>query len=176
MGEVSWDQETAGAIRPMPLVTRKTNGGTMESRAEIDRRRAHFTDAFDREDLTSLRELCTEDVVMMPSNQPPIIGVDAAIEWWTTGFEAFRSALHVTPREIHIANGWAFDWWDWHVSVVPLRGTVCDVDRGSSFWMWRRQQDHVWRVARAMWKSNSEVPSVWAGGVGYFPNDTFPLM
>jgi ketosteroid isomerase-like protein len=148
----------------------------MESRAEIDRRRAHFTDAFNREDLTSLRELCTDDIVMMPSNQPPIIGVDAAIEWWTTGFECFRSALHVTPREVHIANGWAFDWWDWHVSIVPLRSTVCDVDRGSSFWMWRRQHDHVWRVARAMWKSNSEAPSVWAGGVGYFPNDTFPLM
>jgi ketosteroid isomerase-like protein len=160
----------------MRSVTQNTNGGTMESRAEIDRRRAHFTDAFNREDLASLRELCTEDIVMMPSNQPPIIGIDAAVEWWTTGFEAFRSALHVTPREVHIANGWAFDWWDWHVSIVPLRGAVCDVDRGSSFWMWRRQHDRVWRVARAMWKSNNEAPSVWAGGVGYFPNDTFPLM
>jgi len=27
-----------------------------------------------------------------------------------------------------------------------------------------------------MWKSNNEAPSVWAGGVGYFPNDTIPLM
>ena len=49
----------------------------MESRAEIDQRRAHFAAAFNREDLTSLRELSADDIVMMPANQPPILGVDA---------------------------------------------------------------------------------------------------
>jgi ketosteroid isomerase-like protein len=148
----------------------------MESRAEIDRRRAHFTDAFNREDLTSLRELCAEDIVMMPANQPPILGIDASLEWWMTGFEAFRSAMHITPREVHVANGWAFDWFDWEITIEPLRIAVSDVDRGSSFLVWRRQPDRSWRIARAMWKSNSEAPSVWAGGVGYFPDDQYPLM
>jgi ketosteroid isomerase-like protein len=42
----------------------------MDARDEIARRRADFVTAFNREDLASLEQLCTDDIVMLPPNQP----------------------------------------------------------------------------------------------------------
>jgi ketosteroid isomerase-like protein len=148
----------------------------MDNRAEIERRRAEFVAAFNREDLAALRELSADEIVMIPPNQPPVIGVDASIEWWTTGFQASRTALHVTPRELYVADGWALDWFDWVLTLVPLGGTTTAIDHGSSFWVWRRQPDEIWRVLRSMWNSRNETPSLWAGGVADFPVDETPLM
>lgn len=148
----------------------------MDSRAEIERRRAEFVAAFNREDLPLLRELCADDVIMLPPNQPEVAGVDAVTEWLTVGFAAFRTTLDFTPRELYVTEGWAFDWMDWALSTVPLHRVNAVVDTGSSFWVWRRQHDGTWRVLRAMWRSSSEVPSVWAGGGAEFPGDESPLM
>jgi ketosteroid isomerase-like protein len=148
----------------------------VESRLQIERRRDAFADAFNREDLRSLGELCADDVVMMPPNQPPLVGVAVSLEWWATGFAAFRSVLHIIPRELYVTDGWAFDWVDWAMTIVPLNGAVTQSDHGSSFWLWRHHHDGVWRIIRAMWNSSSETPSLWAGGVANFPADEFPVM
>jgi ketosteroid isomerase-like protein len=148
----------------------------MDGRAEIGRRRSEFEAAFNREDVSSLRQLCADDIVMIPPNQPPIFGIDASAEWWTIGFEACRSTMQIIPRELYLTDGWAFDWFDWSITIVPLCGAVTDVDNGSSFWVWRRHHDTAWRIIRSMWNSSRQVPSVWAGGVADFPIDRPPLM
>lgn len=148
----------------------------MDDRAIIERRRADFATAFNREDMEALRDLCAEDIVEVPPNQPPVFGVDAALEWWTVGFEAGQTTLTITPCELYVSGAWAFDWFDWAVRVVPLRGTTFAVDHGSSFWVWRRQHDGVWRLSRAMWNSHIHETSIWTGGIAYFPADESPLM
>src|SRR5690242_20380292 len=144
----------------------------MGARDEIARRRAGFVTAFNREDLASLKQLCTDDIVMLPSNQPPIGGIRDALEWWSVGFQAGRTTVTIAPRELYVTDGWAMDWFDWSATIVPVTGTVPIVDSGSSFWVWRLRDPDGWQILRAMWKSNSETPSLWAGGIGYFVDDS----
>ena len=148
----------------------------MGARDDITRRRADFVTAFNREDLASIEQLCAYEIVMLPSNQPPIVGIRDALQWWLIGFEAGRTTVTIAPRELYVTDGWAMDWFDWSVTIVPFAGTVPIVDSGSSFWIWRFRDGDGWRILRAMWKSNSETPSLWAGGVAYFPVDGSPLM
>ncbi len=140
----------------------------MGARDDIARLRVDFVTAFNREDLAWIEQLCADDIVMLPSNQPPIIGIRDALQWWSVGFEAGRTTVTIAPRELYVTDGWAMDWFDWSVSIVPVTGTVPRVDIGSSFWVWRFRDRDGWRIHRAMWKSDSDTPSLWAGGVADF--------
>jgi len=148
----------------------------MSARDEIARRRADFVTAFNREDLSLLEQLCADDIVMLPANQPPIAGIRDALEWWSVGFQAGRTTVTIVPRELYIAEGWAMDWFDWSATIVPFTGTVPIVDSGSSFWVWRLRDRDDWRILRSMWKSSSDEPSLWAGGIADFMLDVPRLM
>ena len=147
----------------------------MDTRAELEQRRTDFVVAFNREDLTAIAQICADDIILMPPNQPPMHGIAAALAWWSTGFDAGRTTMSVVPQELFVTDGWAMEWFEWAVTVVPLRGTVPVTDVGSTFAVWRRRQG-VWVLLRSMWRSHSETPSVWAGGVADFPVDLAPLM
>jgi ketosteroid isomerase-like protein len=147
----------------------------MGARDDITRRRADFISAFNREDLASIEQLCSDDIVMLPSNQPPIVGIRDALQWWLIGFEAGHTTLTITPRELYVTEGWAMDWFDWSVTIVPVTGSAPTVDSGSSFWVWRLRDDG-WRILRAMWTSNSDMPSLWAGGIADVLDDSSRLM
>ena len=147
----------------------------MDHREAIAQRRAAFVTAFNREDLAGLAHVCADDIVLMPPNQPPMLGVDAALEWWSTGFEAGRTTFEVTPCELYVSEGWATEWFEWSVTLLPLRGTVPVVDTGSTIAVWRRRHG-AWQLLRTMWRSHSESPSVWAGGMADFPIDESPVM
>jgi ketosteroid isomerase-like protein len=142
-----------------------------DTRGQITERRDGFVQAFNREDLIGLAEVCADTIAMMPPNQPVVVTVDAAVEWWRTGFTVGRSHIEILPRELYVADGWAFDWFDWTIRVIPLAGGTADVDHGAAFWLWRRQHDGEWRVTRAMWNSSTQTPSLWAGGLADFPID-----
>jgi len=148
----------------------------MGARHDIIRRRADFVSAFNREDLASLEQVCADDIVMLPSNQPPIMGIRDAVQWWSAGFEAGRTTLSIEPRELYVSEGWAMDWFDWSVTIVPVTGTVAILDSGSSFWVWRFRDQDGWRILRAMWKSDSDTPSLWAGGIADVLDDRSRLM
>ncbi len=147
----------------------------MDARSEVERCRAEFVAAFNNEDLAGIASLCAEDIILMPPNQPPIHGVLAALEWWSTGFDAGHTTMHVMPRELYMTDSWATEWFEWSVTFVALRGTVPVVDYGSTCAIWRRRNGE-WQILRSMWRSHNETPSVWAGGVADFPIDVSPLM
>jgi ketosteroid isomerase-like protein len=136
-------------------------------------RRQTFVAAFNREDLTALACMCADDIALMPPNQPLVASIAAAIEWCRTGFTGGRTHLRLTAREQYVGDGWVFEWVDWAMNIVPLTGGPGDTDSGSAFWLWRPEGNGVWKLARAMWNSSSDTPSLWAGGLGDFPADDF---
>ena len=147
----------------------------MNARDAIAQRRAEFVSAFNREDLAGLARVCADDIVLMPPNQPPMHGVAQALQWWAVGFDAGRTMLATTPLELYVTDGWATEWFDWTVTLVPLRGTVPVVDTGSTVAIWRLRQG-AWQLLRTMWRSHTDTPSVWAGGLAYFADDSPLLM
>jgi ketosteroid isomerase-like protein len=148
----------------------------MDPRAIIAQLRDEFARAFNREDLTRLAQLCADDVILIPPSQPPIVGVSAAVEWWRIGFTVSRTRLELQPREMLVAREGVLEWCEWSVSMVPLAGGAPLIDFGHLFWVWRCDADGRWRIARELWNSSSEIPSLWAGGWASSPVDGFPTL
>jgi ketosteroid isomerase-like protein len=148
----------------------------MHEKILIRQARDEWVSAFNREALEELGTFCTGDVVLIPPNQPAIHGAEAAVEYWRIGFTASRSRLQVQSRELYVSGEWAFEWFDWTIRLVPLAGGTPLEDQGHAFWIWRRDHGETWRIARAMWNSSHEVPSLWAGGWAHFPEDGFPRL
>ena len=140
----------------------------------VDRAREQFASAFNRQDISALRALCEDDLILLPPNHLPIVGVESALDWWRAGFSVSRTRLRLAPRELNLADGWVFDWFDWSLSIVPTRRGAPMIDHGTSFWIWRLEGEHTCRVTRQLWNSSIDVPSHWAGGRGSSPTDGFP--
>ena len=116
----------------------------------VDQAREQFASAFNRQDISALRALCEDDLILLPPNHLPIVGVEAALDWWRAGFSASRTRLRLVSRERHLADGWVLDWFDWSLSVAPVVGGAPMIDRGTSFWIWRLGGEQPCRVTRQL--------------------------
>src|SRR3954468_24780334 len=145
----------------------------MDIAALMKQRREAVVAAFNREDLTTLAGMCADSVALIPPNQPLVANIEDAIEWCRTGFSGGQTKLEITPREQWIGDGWVFEWVDWTMTIIPITGGPGSAAKGCAFWLWRPEHDGVWRLARAMWNSSSETPSLWAGGLADFPVEGF---
>jgi ketosteroid isomerase-like protein len=68
------------------------------------------------------------------------------------------------PQEIQIGGDWAIDRFTWSTDTTPVGGGTSSNDKGKCIWIWRRQRDGSWKVARAIWNSDNPVPgTVWSG-------------
>ena len=57
--------------------------------------------------------------------------MEAALDWWRAGFSVSRTRLSVAPRELNLADGWVFDWFDWSLSIVPVARGAPMIDQGN---------------------------------------------
>jgi ketosteroid isomerase-like protein len=136
----------------------------MTDHESINRLRAQFVASFNREDISALSELISDDNVAMPPNRPLLNGKGENIAFWSEGFAVAESRVSVTPEELEVQGDLAFDRFRYVMESAPKSGGAMACDEGKCIWLWRRQSDGGWKVARAIW--NSDLPqgqTVWTG-------------
>lgn len=126
----------------------------MDDREIIERRRGEYVAAFNREDIVAMSEYATADTIGMAPNRPPIHGLNAHRQLWSDGFAAAQSVFFVFPEELEIMGDIAIDQHRWVLDSMPRRGGRPVHDEGKGIWIWRRQADGIWKVARAIWNSD----------------------
>jgi ketosteroid isomerase-like protein len=132
-------------------------------RGVISGLRTEFVDAFNSEDVRRMAALLTDDHIGMPPNRPSALGVRESIEFWREGFSAATSRFVVTPQALEIAGPIAVDRFDWSADSTPRTGGAPIHDEGKCIWIWRREGDDGWRIARAIWNSNLAAAGLWSG-------------
>ena len=135
----------------------------MSDTESIAKAREEFVSAFNRPDIEKMADLLADDHIGMPPNQPALVGIDASRSWWKEGFDAASSRLEISPQELEIAGSWAFDRFDWTMETTPTGAGETVHDNGKCVWIWRREPDGAWKLARAIWNSNNEATGVWSG-------------
>jgi uncharacterized protein (TIGR02246 family) len=105
-------------------------------------------------DLEAWLALFTEDVVMMPANEPTVTGKDAVRAWGQPLFEGFDIEETQSPEELEIAGGWAFTVTTFTFQATPHEGGDTTVESGRIMWIMRRQPDGGWKAARLIWNSD----------------------
>jgi len=129
-------------------------GRIVNDRDIIERRRAEYVDAFNREDIAAMSSYAARDAIGMAPNRPAIRGVDAHRQFWRDGFAAAKSLLFVFPEELEVIGDIAIDQHRWVLDSMPKRGGRPVHDEGKGIWIWRRQENGEWKLSRGIWNSD----------------------
>ena len=137
---------------------------SVNDRELIEQQRADYVDAFNREDIATMMGCVTPDIDGMAPGRPAIRGLEAQALFWREGFAAARSLLFALPEDLELLGEVAIERHHWVLDSIPKRGGRPVHDEGKGLWVWRRQKDGRWKIARAIWNSDLSEPALWSNG------------
>lgn len=101
----------------------------------------------------------TQDVVMMPPNEPVINGA-AGVRAWLRGLhDQFTFNVRYTESHVVVAGDWAIERYVGVGTVTPKRGGRPMEERFKGIHVYQRQPDGSWRIAQDIWNSDSPPPA-----------------
>ena len=101
-------------------------------------------------DLPRVMALWTDDAVVMPAGEPPVVGKKAVEEWKGVYFNRYSFDLSSTSDELQVGGDWAFNRGAYRVTMTPKDGSAPIREAGKFIQIFRRQPDGSWKVARDM--------------------------
>jgi len=130
------------------------------SREGIDKSHQAWLDAMKANDAQALGRLVTEDAVLMPPNQPAVVGRAAVIDWFAGVVKQARTTgVGVPQREVIVAGDWAIERGSFTWKVAPTAGGAPIEDRGNFLAIYQRQTDGAWKVTRNIGNSTPPAPA-----------------
>ncbi len=126
-------------------------------RAGVDSAADRLLTALRANDADSFMVLLTDDVVLMPPNEPSLKGKAAVRAWYDQFLTQLRTSnLTITDREVFIGGEWATELATFEWVLAPVGGGPAITDRGSYVQVWHRQPDGRWLFAREIWNSTTQ--------------------
>jgi uncharacterized protein (TIGR02246 family) len=121
-----------------------------EDRAAIRRLGEEWSAAMRAKDVDRLLTLVTDDVVIMPSNMPSVVGKNAVGEMLRAFFACFLVDRTITPEEVQVGGDRAFARWRDSLTLRLISGgpPISVQARGVS--ILHRDTDGTWRFARSI--------------------------
>ena len=98
----------------------------------------------------------TDDVLIMPPNEPVLRGKAAVRAHNLPLFQEFDLHEETDEREVEVAGNWGYIRAHWKWTLTPKNGDEAITDIGSSIWIVRRQAGGNWKISRGIY--NSDVP------------------
>ena len=141
----------------LALCACQSEPGEADEEAMAHIRKLHETDwaASKAHDIETLRSLWTEDCVLLPPGQEPVVGDEALWAYMQEQLPEMKKVeileYYHDFEEIKIVGDWAYEWGTFHGSYRPISGGDVMHARSRLFRVLRRQPDGAWKVARAMW-------------------------
>ena len=117
-----------------------------------------YTSAINSNNLDSLSEMLTDDVVFLAAHGPPIVGKPAVREWAKGYLEAFTTHWDKTSQEFKVAGEWAFERYSYKSTDTPKAGGAPVEDIGWGLVIYHRDTDGKWRVARDAFSTEAALP------------------
>jgi uncharacterized protein (TIGR02246 family) len=110
-------------------------------------------------DAEALLDLYDDDPVLMPQNQPPVIGKNAIRPLYQAVLEEFNVAGGGDMLEVEACGEWGYFWSSYTLTATPKAGGDQLEDSGNSIFIVRRQPDGSWKISRLIANSDQSVPS-----------------
>jgi len=123
------------------------------SSADSAAHQAHdaYVAAINANDLPTLLDMLTDDVVFLSAHEPVMVGKAAVRPWLEAYLKAYRTHWDKPVQEF-IANGdWAFERYSYTSNDTPIAGGDRVTDTGWGLVIYHRDADGKWRVARDAW-------------------------
>ena len=111
-----------------------------------------------------MSKLVTKDHLIMAPNRPEMKGLEAAQEFWRSGFSIAKTSMEMETQDVAIVDNVAIDRFHW-TQQIKLHDTGDLIeDKGKCIWIWRCEHDGSWRMESAIWNSDLPNAGTWSGG------------
>jgi uncharacterized protein (TIGR02246 family) len=109
-------------------------------------------------DLATLLSLCSDDCVMLPPGEEPIVGkraIRTSLERDLEQERDYRITEYVHNfEEVKVLGAWAFEWGTFSAAAEPVAGGPPIRSSGKILRILKRQADGTWQVARSIWNND----------------------
>jgi len=129
-----------------PAITLASDGADTDGGAH----QAHeaYVTAINSNDLDTLLEMLTEDVVFLAAQAPPMVGKEAVRPWLEGYLEAYETHWDKPVLEFVVSGDWAFERYSYRSTDTPRGGGDMVEDTGWGLVIYHHDADGKWRVAR----------------------------
>ena len=113
--------------------------------------------AINADDVDGIMAGLTPDHITMAPNVPGLAGTELHA-WHESRVAAVTTALTWTSEETTVFGDWAWERWSSRISYTPHEGGEPEEGVGKGIWIWQRQPDGTWMLARSIWNSDLPLP------------------
>jgi len=132
----------------------------MSAEADIDAIRSlvdQYMTNFEAGDLDANYALFTDDMVLMPPNEPILEGKQACRVWALTWFQpeqyTFKETISIPM--IEVSGSWAIGRGTYEYQKTPKNGGEPLHDVGKLIWIFQRQSGGSWKIDCNIWNSDN---------------------
>lgn len=122
--------------------------------------RQQYMVAQDAGDVEGCLSFWADDCVLMPPNEPAVVGKDAGRSWYRSAFDQFKIDFTVAFDEIEVVGDWSFARGSYKGALIPKAGGESIQDNGKYLEIHRRQPDGSWKFACHMWSSDNPATAI----------------
>ena len=133
---------------------------TMRAEADTDAIRTlldQYMTTFEAGDLDASYALFTDDMVLMPPNEPILEGKQACRVWALTWFQpeqyTFKETISIPI--IEVSGSWAIGRGTYEYQKTPKSGGEPLHDVGKLIWIFQRQPGGSWKIDCNIWNSDN---------------------
>ena len=145
-----------GHAQPSPA----QDSGQETDRQAINRVREQEIATFSSGEAEKLLALLTDDVVLMPPNEPAVVGKEAARAWVRNMFQRFKiEGTYTSTADLRLIGDSAFERMSFKLKLTPIDGGAPIEDVGKGVHVYRRQAGGAWKIAQDIWNSDKPVPA-----------------
>ena len=120
--------------------------------------RDQLIDALNTDDVDGIMAGLTDDHITMAPNEPALADMVKLRNHHEERIENYTLNYSFTTDEIEILGDWAFERFSSAVTVTPRSGDVSMNSKSKGIWIWKRQTDGTWKLARSIWNSDLPLP------------------
>jgi ketosteroid isomerase-like protein len=107
-------------------------------------------------DFEGYRAFWTDDVIWLPPNTAPRVGIEACMEYNRPLFEYYHSVETMSAEEVKLMGSWAFLRVNYTYQGTPKAGTDVEPikEDGKGVFLLQRKPDGSWVATHCVWNSN----------------------
>jgi uncharacterized protein (TIGR02246 family) len=102
-------------------------------------------------DFERFMSLHTDDVVIMPPDQPAVMGKAAFTSLLRPFFDQFTLQETLSYSDIRVSGDWAVGTYTYIFTTTPKAGGAANWEQGKGVMLFRHLGDGSWKVTQAVW-------------------------
>jgi ketosteroid isomerase-like protein len=96
-----------------------------------------------------------DDIVIMPPNEPAVIGVPAARAWFAGFLRQFRVSAAYTSSKLVFAGDLAVEHYTGSLTMTPIAGGRPTTEVFKGLHVYRREASGAWKMVQDIWNSDT---------------------